>query len=414
MQAGEAASEGLRYHHLDAVRAFALLLGVFFHAAESFGPNNYYWAVVDCSPSQLLEDIRFACHSFRLELFFVIAGFFARLLLMRRGTGGFVRNRLSRIAVPLVVGWLLLYPLLVLIWLWGASVTGRLESFGVPAEARNWSLWVLWFGFFVTGGFLKQFDLTHLWFLHQLLVLYVLQLGGLWVLARVKRRESLGLWLDAWFSRVVASRGALVWFSLATWPLLLTMASWVVDTPKSSLIPYLPTTLLFGVCFFAGWLWHRQPSLLEYPARRWKLFLCLGVLFWLSFRLLQPKVFRNLTPAQAPWARAGFELLYAHMMWAFVLGFLGFFTRFFSRPNASTRYVAEASYWIYIAHLPLVVAIQVLIGRIHLPWPVKYGFILVTVLPLLFLSYHYLVRGSFIGVQLSGRRYPLKWPWQSR
>src|SRR5512133_440044 len=98
-------------HH--AVRAFALMLGVFFHAAESFGAGNSYWAVVDCRPSEFLEAIRFACHSFRLELFFVIAGFFARLLLERRGTREFAHNRVQRILVPLVVGWAALYPFLV-------------------------------------------------------------------------------------------------------------------------------------------------------------------------------------------------------------------------------------------------------------------------------------------------------------
>jgi peptidoglycan/LPS O-acetylase OafA/YrhL len=29
-----------RFHHLDALRGFALLLGVVFHAAQSFGPHN--------------------------------------------------------------------------------------------------------------------------------------------------------------------------------------------------------------------------------------------------------------------------------------------------------------------------------------------------------------------------------------
>jgi hypothetical protein len=31
---------------------------------------------------------------------------------------------------------------------------------------------------------------------------------------------------------------------------------------------------------------------------------------------------------------------------------------------------------------------------------------------LLFLGYHYLVRNTFVGVQLNGRRYPRAWPWQ--
>lgn len=30
-----------RFHHLDALRGFALLLGVVFHAAQSFIPHNY-------------------------------------------------------------------------------------------------------------------------------------------------------------------------------------------------------------------------------------------------------------------------------------------------------------------------------------------------------------------------------------
>jgi peptidoglycan/LPS O-acetylase OafA/YrhL len=88
---------GTRYHSLDAVRAFALLLGVVFHAAESFGHSAiYYWAIGDNSPSVTLELFQHACHSFRLELFLLIAGFFAHLLWQRRGMWGFVRNRAAR------------------------------------------------------------------------------------------------------------------------------------------------------------------------------------------------------------------------------------------------------------------------------------------------------------------------------
>ena len=43
-------------------------------------------------------------HVFRLPLFFLVAGFFAALLLEARGTGAVVRNRLVRIGIPLVVG----------------------------------------------------------------------------------------------------------------------------------------------------------------------------------------------------------------------------------------------------------------------------------------------------------------------
>ncbi|HYG35042.1 MAG TPA: acyltransferase family protein [Clostridia bacterium] len=396
---------GTRYHHLDAVRAFALLLGVFFHAAESFGSRNNYWAIVDCSPSNFLEAVRFACHSFRLELFFVIAGFFARLLLVRRGTTTFISNRTQRILVPLVVGWILLYPLLVAIWIWGASVSGRLPEFGVPAEAVQLPVWKLTLGFFLTGGFLQKFDLTHLWFLHQLLVVYVVALGIRWIVVHLDTSGGMMRRADKWFDRIVTGPGTFYCFLLPSIPILLTMNSWGVDTPKESLTPHLPTTLLFGYFFLTGWLWHRQPRLLDNIARWWPWYMAIGVLAWFGFGLAEGKV---------QWTRPLFTLLYAHMMWGLVLGFIGLFTRFCQRANAWTRYVADSSYWIYIAHLPLVVAFQVLIGRVALPWPVKYISLCAVALVLLFLSYHYLVRGTFIGVLLNGHRYPRVWPWHKQ
>jgi hypothetical protein len=314
-----------------------------------------------------------------------------------------MKNRVQRILVPLAVGWVLLYPVLVMIWLWGASVSGRLQENGVPPEALSVPIWKLTLFFFISGGFLQRFDLTHLWFLHQLFVLYVLLLGCRWVVGNLDRAGRGMARVDTWFVRVLKGPGTFYGLMLPSVPLLLLMSQWGVDTPKESLLPHVPTTLLFGYCFLVGWLWHRQPGLLDIIARRWLLYLAIGVLAWIGFGLAQGKVH---------WVRITWTLLYAHMMWGLILGFLGLFTRFCHRVSAWTRYVADASYWIYIAHLPLVVALQVLVGRWAMPWPIKYALICAVALPLLFLSYHFLVRGTFIGVQLNGRRYPRVWPWK--
>src|SRR4051812_13498943 len=92
-----------RLHALDAVRGFALLLGAAFHAALSFMPGwpPGIWAMVDNSPSQFLSDAWFIAHTFRMTLFFFIAGFFARVLFRKLGAGGFWANRAKRIAIPL-------------------------------------------------------------------------------------------------------------------------------------------------------------------------------------------------------------------------------------------------------------------------------------------------------------------------
>ena len=100
-----------RLHGLDAVRAFALLLGVIFHAGFSFIPGMIpgIWAMNDRSPSVAISVLLFTAHIFRMSLFFFIAGFFARMMFERKGARGFWSNRAKRILVPLVAGWVVLF-----------------------------------------------------------------------------------------------------------------------------------------------------------------------------------------------------------------------------------------------------------------------------------------------------------------
>lgn len=80
-----------RLHSLDAARAIALLCGIVLHATMSFSRD---WTgtgmpIVDASPSDALQGVFHVLHSFRMLLFFLMAGFFGNLLLQRRGTSGF-------------------------------------------------------------------------------------------------------------------------------------------------------------------------------------------------------------------------------------------------------------------------------------------------------------------------------------
>ena len=96
-------SQDDRLHALDAVRAFALMLGVVFHAGFSFIPGLIpgLWAMTDNSPSTTLSVLLFASHIFRMSLFFFVAGFFARMVFHRKGARGFWVDRSKRILVPL-------------------------------------------------------------------------------------------------------------------------------------------------------------------------------------------------------------------------------------------------------------------------------------------------------------------------
>ena len=49
---------------------------------------------------------------------------------------------------------------------------------------------------------------------------------------------------------------------------------------------------------------------------------------------------------------------------------------------------------------------QVIVGRWPLHWTIKFPLVVVVSMAVLFASYHYMVRSTFIGKFLNGRRYP--------
>ncbi len=78
-----------RLHALDAIRSFALLLGIVLHATMSFFLPI---PALDNSPSTTLGVTFFTIHIFRMSLFFIIAGFFAHLVFHRKGGRAFHRQ----------------------------------------------------------------------------------------------------------------------------------------------------------------------------------------------------------------------------------------------------------------------------------------------------------------------------------
>ncbi|HVA48656.1 MAG TPA: acyltransferase family protein [Pirellulales bacterium] len=103
-------SASLRRHDLDALRAFAMLLGIVLHASLSF--STIPWVVRDTRQSELYSVIMQALHGFRLPLFFLVSGLFTTMLWRRRGLASLLKQRAVRILVPCLVGLVTIIPLL--------------------------------------------------------------------------------------------------------------------------------------------------------------------------------------------------------------------------------------------------------------------------------------------------------------
>ncbi|MFM7109538.1 MAG: acyltransferase family protein [Planctomycetota bacterium] len=91
-----------RRHDIDALRAFAMLLGIGLHAALAYSGKP--WLVVDSRQADFFYWFFSAAHGFRMPLFFLVSGYFTALLVSRRGLWAMLRNRASRILVPCLLG----------------------------------------------------------------------------------------------------------------------------------------------------------------------------------------------------------------------------------------------------------------------------------------------------------------------
>ena len=397
-------SQTPRLHALDAVRSFALLLGVAFHAALSFMPGwpPGLWAIADNAPSAFLGDAAFVSHTFRMTLFFLIAGFFARMLRQRAGTAGFCRNRLARIAVPLLVAWPVLYPLISAAWMAGLGKTFGGQLPPMPEGPRP-------FG---------AFPLAHLWFLYQLLQLYAIALLVRAVLLRVDRAGRLRSAADAVVSALLRVPVAALVLAIPVALALMTLPGWSywagIPTPDQTVVPQLVPAVGYGVAFGFGWMLQRSHDGLAALGRYWAVHLLAGALAcaWMLASLRTVSMAPPGSPAD-PLAlfdgtvltASGFALMHGVAAWGLSLGLTGAALRLLSGYSPVRRYLADASYWIYLTHLPLVLALQVWVGHWPLPWAIKYPLILALTFGVLLASYHWLVRPTAIGRWLNGRAY---------
>jgi glucans biosynthesis protein C len=384
-----------RFHHLDALRANALLAGIVLHAILSFIPGYRAanWPLSDDSTSTGLGIVYFVIHLFRMSLFFLIAGFFTRMLRQRIGTRALVRNRLRRIALPLLAFYLLAMPLTVVAIVWGA------RQLGIKAMAKiDYPIPIV--GPPVPWG--------HLWFLYLLLVLYALVLIVRAAVVRFDPNDSMRAGLGRMLAWTLRWRVAPVVLALPAAAALYGAPWWVqwqgIPSPIVGLVPNLPCLLAYGGAFMVGWFLHRRQDLLDLLAADWALYLAgalAGGALALSIAGTTPRL--TVIPL-TDLERAVYAGAYLFAHWCATLCALGLAVRFLAAPSACWRYLADASYWMYLIHLPIVMLLQAWMLKWPLHWSLKLPLILAITSAALLASYHLLVRRTFLGVFLNGRR----------
>jgi len=376
------------------VRGYALMLGVIFHATMSFMPGHPVWMVTDTHRTPVLGAVFFVSHIFRMTTFFLIAGFFAHMTFHKKGAKAFVIDRARRIALPLVIFWPLLIAAIALASGYAVYVaTGVFPTKGPPSPPAP----------------PLSFPLTHLWFLYGLLWLYT----GTLVVRGLTAKLDAGGRFRAGVDRIV---GALVASPLAPAALAVPAAaafaltpSWLVwfgtPTPDMNLIPNVPAAVGFSMAFGFGWLLQRQMGLLAKLRERWALNL-VAALALTAGLLATLGTSPVVTPDSSDLVRAAHAVAYALAIWTWTFAAIGMGLKFLSGESRTRRYIADSSYWIYLIHLPLVIVLQAAVSRLDWAWEAKFAVVLGVGFALMFATYELLVRHTFIGAMLNGRRVP--------
>ena len=493
-----------RWHELDALKGFAMLLGIGLHAALSFFPT--FWPVQDrhMSSEDFFGGFVAAVHGFRMPLFFLLSGFFTTMLWRRRGVSSMLWHRVQRIGIPLAIGiitiipamdwvsdrvsespeytnnpeialeagrqgdiwtpifmnspggvelavlagadvntrgddaWTPLHlaaamsqpktveilliagadpealtvkgetPLVLSVWKADTSSADLLVAYGAKDFRIADSTWqeISWFGDGIEKenkdrdlglkSWIDQFH--HLWFLWFLCWLVI----GFALAASIAARSKhiLNNSINQYF----------LWLLIPlSYPLQLSMGdsgnypTFGPDTstgllPAKNVLIYYALFFTFGAISYSISTPNNKP-LMTQIGRRWKILLPITILILLPFGL-------HLTYEDGNWwAACIFQVAYT---WGMSFGLVGLFRRLFSIEKRGVRYLSDASYWMYLTHLPLVIIFQWLVKSWNIPAILKFLLICITISGLLLSTYQVFVRYTPIGTMLNGQRKRLK------
>jgi peptidoglycan/LPS O-acetylase OafA/YrhL len=248
-------------------------------------------------------------------------------------------------------------------------------------------LWRLLGAVYLGATFFPVFH--HLWFLYYLLWLVALLLVVRWV------RRRIPFPTPRW---MVATPWCFLWLLPLTFlPQLFMTQTFGVDTAPG-LLPWPPTLVYYAVFFGFGALGFGRAEFEQQAGKHWAL------LFLLALPVLLVGLHLFESRGQLPRDRALISLCAALYAWLMVFGLLGVFRRFFARENRRIRYLSDSSYWLYLAHLPLVIGLQVWVSN----WDIHHfpKFLLVCGLTFIILMvlYEFVIRYSFVGTMLNGRK----------
>lgn len=355
-----------RLFFVDQLRVALTALVIIHHLAVTYGAVAVWYYVEPPSDGLVMLVMLVLVllnQAFFMGSFFLIAGYFTPGSYERKGAGAFLRDRLVRLGIPLLIYTLLINPLV-----------GFLGYNFLPEQLRPEPRPSFW------EFALLSFGPGPLWFLEALLLFAVLY--ALW--RRFARGEQ---------PAAAGNDGPPALLAVVLFVLGLAATTFLIRLviPIGSFLPivgfptasHLPQYIgLFAVGVLAqrrGWL-HSIPD----RAGRWGF-----IAAALATILLGAPAISDVTGAFVGgmrWQALAYALWEAIFCVGMNLGLLVLFRKRFDRPGALGRFLSANAYATYIIHAPVIVALSVALRDVALYPLLKFGLVSLIALPLCFLA----------------------------
>jgi len=364
-------AKGSRLFFVDHLRVFLTLLVVLHHVAMVYGGiQPFYYLETPTSLLGFLVPMIFVLlnQGWFMGAFFLLAGYFTPGSYDRKGAGSFIKDRLIRLGIPLLVFFFVLSPI---------SGIGYFLMSGDPS-ALSWQTFI--------GAYPDLIGLGPLWFVAMLMIFDFGYLG--WrVLTRNRKNASTNE------SPVPGT------FKIGIFVLALALVSYLlriyIPLGKSILqfptLAYLPQYLSF---FIIGTVAYRRDWLRKLPSKMGVVGFVVAMLVTLTLFALGFISFLKAIDAGAAqippfgygtWQSAVYALWDSAFAVGMVLAAITFFRRFFDQESKFGRFLSQQSYAVYIIHIPIVIFTAYGLRGIEMASLLKLGLAAVIVIPICFI-----------------------------
>ncbi|MFL2783858.1 MAG: acyltransferase family protein [Dehalococcoidia bacterium] len=455
--------ENKRYNGLDALRAMAMFSGILLHGSITYFSQLFSMESIwptDSDQSLNLALLFDFIHTWRMPTFFLLAGFFAHMVIERRHFFYFFRDRLKRILLPLLIFGPIMALLLPTIWLYGwkgyfsfrlvQEVIQNTNDLGSSGEliGHLWFLYYLSIMYFSLGiicFFTKsKYSLILLlftWIGFLLLLAYVYGFGPF---NGISTLSAIGLiifgFLIASFITVTITLTSLIKFLFLSRlgiiftktiysriPILFVIAACLIlgfraGNESKPIWPINAPDFLYSSLFFLyGYgLWANRSLIDRLKGSSYLVLLCLSAFIFYVSHLVCVTIMDSLNLRNDLASIQLFEFLnlicYGSSAVLITLALIGVFEASMNSSRKWVRWLSDSSYWIYIIHLPLVSLTTFYLGHMDrnqwlkkltgIEWNAESKFLISCIFTMVvcLVTYRCLVRYTPIGLLLNGRR----------